>query len=188
MELAERQHCLNMATDEWFALMVRGGQESRVEQALQSKGIATLLPVFAVRKQWSDRLKTLLRPLFPGYLFCRLPSADLGLRVVTTPGVIGFVGFGSGPAALPRHDAEVLARLVKSGRPAVPWPYLRRGQRVRIEQGPFQGLEALVINDPKAYSLILSLDLLQRSVAVEIAREDVVPLPSAGVLAAASSR
>lgn len=114
-------------------------------------------------------------PLFAGYVFCRLdPRARL--PVLTIPGVVLFVGFGHHPARI--DDAEIanLQTIASACRPAAPWPFLRAGRRVRLEQGPLKGLEGFLIEVKNRYRLVVSVTLLQRSVAVEVDRDSISPL------------
>jgi transcription antitermination factor NusG len=120
-----------------------------------------------LRKRWSDRIKEVDAPLFPGYLFCRFNPQDR-LPILKTPGVIQIVGFNNGPAAVDESEIQSIQTLVAAGAPHQPWPFLATGDRVRIESGPLLGLEGILIDVKRSHRLILSVTLLQRSVAVEI--------------------
>lgn len=168
-----------MFDSSWYAIEVRTGQEATVAAVLETKGLATLLPTHTARRRWSDRVKQIRVPLFPGYVFCRLPVDGSGPRAVTTKGVLRIVGFGGGPQALADSEVRLLECLVQAGSSAVPWPYIEPGRRVRIDNGPFAGLDGTVLKAPKGLRLVVSLDLLQRSVAVELDRQDIIPMRAA---------
>lgn len=135
------------------------------------------MPLYATRRRWSDRLKEIQLPLFDGYVFCKL---DLLYRmpVLTIPGVIQFVGIGKTPAPIAENEIVALQSAVKSGLPLMPWPFLKIGQRVLVEHGPLRDLEGILMKAKGSHRLILSLSLLQRSVAVEVDRDCVAPVHS----------
>jgi transcription antitermination factor NusG len=151
----------------WFALQVRTRQEASVAQQLNGQGYERFLPLYKLRKRWSDRIKEVNTPLFPGYLFCRFNPQDR-LPILKTPGVIQIVGFNNGPTAVDEAEIRSIQTLVTAGVPHQPWPFLAAGDRVRIESGPLLGLEGILIDVKRSHRLVLSVTLLQRSVAVEI--------------------
>jgi transcription antitermination factor NusG len=151
----------------WFALQVRTRQEASVAQQLNGQGYERFLPLYKLRKRWSDRIKEVNAPLFPGYLFCRFNPQDR-LPILKTPGVIQIVGFNNGPTAVDEGEIRSIQTLVTAGVPHQPWPFLAAGDRVRIESGPLLGLEGILVDVKRSHRLVLSVTLLQRSVAVEI--------------------
>ncbi|MGA6954454.1 MAG: UpxY family transcription antiterminator [Candidatus Acidiferrales bacterium] len=151
----------------WFALQVRTRQESSVGDQLNGQGYEQFLPMYKVRKRWSDRIKEVEAPLFPGYLFCRFNPHDR-LPILKTPGVIQIVGFKEGPTAVDESEIRSIQTLVAAGVPHQPWPFLSAGDRVRIDSGPLVGLEGILTEVKRSHRLVLSVTLLQRSVAVEI--------------------
>ena len=161
----------------WVALQVKQRSEKLVAIALSSKGIEVFLPLYAARRRWSDRVKELQLPLFDGYVFSKL---DLLYRmpVLTIPGVIQFVGIGKIPAPIEEEEIAALQSLIKSGLPAMPWPFLQMGQKVRVERGPLRDLEGILLQAKGSHRLVLSISLLQRSVAVEVDRDCVTPVRS----------
>jgi len=161
----------------WYALRVKSRYENIIASALMTKGFDVFLPQYLCRRRWSDRVKELQLPLFPGYLFCRL---DLMRRlpILMTPGVLHFVGTGKAIFPIDDHEIEALQSVAASRLGVEPWPFLRIGQRVRIEHGPLAGLQGILLSLKKPYRLILSVTLLQRSVAVEIAHDWVTPMES----------
>jgi transcription antitermination factor NusG len=151
----------------WFALQVRTRYEAGVADQLSRQGYDRFLPLYKLRKRWSDRIKEVDAPLFPGYLFCRFNPQDR-LPILKTPGVIQIVGFKTGPAVVDEAEIRSIQTLVAAGVPNQPWPFLAAGDRVRIESGPLLGLEGILTEVRRSYRLVLSVTLLQRSVAVEI--------------------
>jgi transcription antitermination factor NusG len=151
----------------WFALQVRARYEQGVADHLNGKGYELFLPIHKCRKRWSDRVKEVEAPLFPGYLFCRLNPQDR-LPILKTPGVIQVVGSNRTPTAVDEDEIQAIQAMVASGIPNRPWPFLATGDRVRIESGPLSGLEGILVEFKGNHRLVLSVTLLQRSVAVEI--------------------
>jgi len=128
------------------------------------------MPLHRVRRRWSDRMKEIDTALFPGYIFCRFERQDR-MRVLNSPGVESVVGFGK--TDIPVDDAEITAvrRILASGRPLEPWPFLRVGQNVAIDSGPLAGLRGVVLRDQDAWRVVISVEALDRSIAVEVDRE-----------------
>jgi transcription antitermination factor NusG len=158
----------------WYALTVRYQHERQIERALQSKGLETLVPLYRSRRSWSDRVKDIDLPLFAGYILCQFALTER-VRVLDTPGVARIVGFGGTPAAVENHEIAGIQRLLALNVPLAPWPYLKPGDRVRVERGPMAGLEGTMLRTKDALRLVIGLELLQRSVAVELDREAIVP-------------
>src|SRR5271154_6134433 len=163
------------ATLPWFALQVRSRQEISVGEQLAGQGYERFLPFYKLRKRWSDRIKEMDAPLFPGYLFCRFDPHNR-LPILKTPGVIQIVGFNNIPAAVNDNEILSIQRLVSSGLQHQPCPFLAVGDRVRISAGPLSGLEGLLTDIKGSHRLVLSVSLLQRSVAVEIDSAFITPL------------
>lgn len=159
----------------WFALVVKPCHEKTAAMALRLKGYEELAPFFRIRRRWSDRVKELELPLFPGYVFCRFdPNARL--PVLTTPCVSSVVGVGKTPAAVGETEIEAVKAIMRSGLRAAPWPYLEVGSRVRLEAGPLFGLEGILIRTKQEHRLVVSVTLLRRSVSVEVDRLWVTPV------------
>ena len=158
----------------WFALQVRTRHESFVAEHLDGKGYEYFLPLYKSRRRWSDRIKEIDAPLFPGYLFCRFNPQDR-LPILKTPGVTQIVGYSHVPTAVEEEEIEAIRTLVVSGLPNYPHPFLTVGNRVRIEAGALRGLEGILLEVKGKRKLVVSITLLQRSVAVEIDSEAVTP-------------
>lgn len=161
--LADSDHC-------WFALQVKAHHESVTARALHNKGYEEFLPLCNCYRRWTDRVKELRLPLFPGYVFCRF-SAGVIAPIVTTPGVIRIVGNGKRPAPVDESEITALQAVAQSGAPCQPWPHLEVGDLVRLGDGPLWGLEGILLASKNHHRLLVSVTLLQRSVAVEIDRQ-----------------
>lgn len=162
----------------WFAVRVRSNREQTVSLHLREQGLEQFCPSYHVETQWTDRKKLTEKFLFPGYVFCRVNPSDR-LPVLIVPGVVGLISFGQVPAPIPDIEIEQIRMMVRSGLPVAPWPYLKQGDRVLIERGPLEGLEGILQRTKGKYRLVVSLNLLQRSVAAEVDRSWVRPIPQA---------
>lgn len=160
----------------WFAVQTRARYENFAAKQLDGRGYEVFLPFYQCQRRWSDRMQEFEMPLFPGYLFCRFNLLDR-LPILTTPGVIQIVGIGKTPIPVDEQEVSALQGAVKAGLPRHPWPFLKVGQRVRVEDGPLRGLEGVLLHVKGRYRLVLSVTLLQRSVAVEVESAWVTPLP-----------
>ena len=159
----------------WYAVQVRCHAEKNVSRMLEALGFEQYLPLYFESQRWSDRVKQLELPLFPGYVFCRL---DVPHRrpVVTVPGVVSIVGFGSTFAPIPDDQISAVRSIVHSGLPSTPWPFLQEGERIRVSAGALEGVEGILVRIKSDYRVVVSVPLLQRSVAVEIERTWIQPL------------
>ena len=170
---------------EWYALYVRERYEKIAASQLSGRGYEVYLPTYQSKRRWSDRTKTLEMPLFPTYMFCRFDFRQR-LPILTVPGVNFIVGVGKTPAPVDVKELDAVRLAVSSGLHCEPWPFLEEGHSVRVEHGPLTGLEGFVLNVKNSYRLIISVNLLGRSVSVEVDRDSVKPIPSAKAMAAAS--
>jgi transcription antitermination factor NusG len=160
----------NGSNQSWYALQVKPKFERVVETVLQGKNLEIYLPTYTKRRTWSDRIKEIDSPLFPGYVFCRFNVNDR-LPVLTTSGVVRVVGIGRVPAEIGEEEIGSVKRLVESGVPAMPWPYPRVGQRVIIRKGPLEGTEGVLVAVRNRYRIVVSISLLQRSISAEVDAE-----------------
>ena len=165
----------NSGSLRWLALRVRSNFEKTVSTMIQHKGFEEFLPVYRSSHRWSDRLKSVELPLFPGYIFCRI-DPNLRLPILTIPGALHFIGIGKEPVPIDDAEIEAIQRAVRSGLPAEPWKYLNVGQLVRLDDGPLAGVEGILTETRERFRVIVSISLLQRSVAVEVDRNWVTPL------------
>ncbi len=151
----------------WYAIHAKSRYENFVATQLRGKGFEPFLPIYESRRKWSQRIKTIEIPLFPGYLFCRFNANDR-LPIVITPGVIRVVGFGKNPVPVDDQEIAGIQTIVSSGLARQPWPFLQCGQKVRVECGPLHGLDGILVSTKGHHRLVLSVTILQRSVSVEV--------------------
>ena len=165
------------SSSNWFALRVRPRCEKLVADALHAKGYEEFLPTHQERHHWSDRVAIVEVPLFASYVFCRF-DVRLRLPILTTPGVQAVIGIGKIPQAIPDDEIESLRILVASRLDLHPWPFLHVGRRIQIVGGPLSGAEGIVLSIKNQHRLVVSVTMLQRSVAVEIPQSCAWPLPA----------
>jgi transcription elongation factor/antiterminator RfaH len=157
-------------TQPWYGIRTKSNHEKLAARVLESKGYEQYLPVYRSRRRWSDRVVEKDRPLFPGYVFCRF-DARKSLPIVSTPGVVSVVGFGNEPAPIADTEIEAVQMLLQSGLATEPCPFLQEGQRIRVKRGALEGLEGILLKKKTNWRIVVSVTMLQRSVAVEIDRE-----------------
>jgi transcription antitermination factor NusG len=171
-----------MTSGNWYALTVRPQHEFKVAQGLALIGEqppAGFVPTYKDKRTWSDRTKILDVPLFAGYVFARFDHTAARGHVVRLPGVRSIVGFGGIPAPIREEEIESIRKLVDSGFPLQPWPFLKTGQRVRVDQGPLKGVEGLIVGRKDEWLMVVSVELLQRSIAVSLDRSVLKPVKQA---------
>lgn len=154
----------------WFTIRVKSRCEHVVSEGLRARGIEEFPAFYRARRRWSDRFKEVELPLFPGYVFARF-DPDRRFPILSTHGVVMIVSASSKPIPVPEEEIAAVRAIIASGLPAIPCPFLRTGQRILIRRGPLAGVEGIVTAIKKQYRLVVSVTLLQRSVAVEIDRE-----------------
>jgi transcription antitermination factor NusG len=159
----------------WYAIQVASKKEKRVESILVEKGYECFLPLYAKRTAWSDRIKVTEAPLFRGYVFSRFDVRHR-LPVLVTPNVQAIVGSGKIPVAIPDRDLEAIRVALRTGMLVEPHDCLQEGDLVRVTKGPLAGIEGTFLKYRSGCRLILSVPLIQRSVAVEIDRLYVEPV------------
>ena len=169
---SEKTRVDGLESAQWFALVVKPRFDKAVAQALESKGYETLVPVYKKFHQYGKRSKHFELPLFPGYVCCRF-DAGARLPIVTTPGVIRVLGIGNVPMPLSDVEIHSLQTAINSQLPVQPFPCVSTGQRVRINSGVLAGVEGIVLGAKGGLRLVLSITLLQRSVVLEIGRDQV---------------
>ena len=167
------------SAEQWFALRVKSRCEKVVATLVRNKGFEGFLPLYESRRAWSDRVKRVEMPLFPGYVFCRLDS-QRRLPILTIPGVLHFVGIGKTPAPIENKEIKAIQRAIGAGVPAEPWPYVEVGQAIRLASGPLAGLEGIFVRSSNKERVIVSITLLRRSVAVAIEPHWAIPVDEQG--------
>jgi transcription antitermination factor NusG len=163
----------------WYALQVHTRKEQLVGSQLQNRNLECFLPTYKSLRKWSDRTKEIQQALFPGYVFCRFDYENRQPVVMTT-GVTQVVG--TGKVAIPIADSEIeaLQVAVSSGVPAQPWPYLRSGEYVQVNYGHLAGLRGILVNFKGNHRVVLSVTLLQRSLALEVELDWLSPVAESG--------
>lgn len=160
----------------WYALQTRSRHEKMVTRQLEERGVEVFLPLMTETRRWSDRKKLVQFPLFPGYTFVRLIYApDSRLQVLRVEGVVGFVGTHGQGSPIPQEQIESVQTILKSDVPFAAYPYLKIGQRVRIRGGSLEGTEGILVGKKSDGMLVISIDLIQRSLAIRLHGYDVEP-------------
>jgi transcription antitermination factor NusG len=165
----------NTPAAEWFAVQTKPKHEKSVSRLLEGKGYEQLLPLYQSWHRSSGRLKGVLLPLFKGYTFCHFDPLHR-LPILMTPGVSGIIGRGREPEPIPSDEIAQIHASCTSGLQVTPWPYLERGDLVRVECGPLQGVEGIFVQEKNTSRLVVSVQILRRSVAVEVDRNWVRPI------------
>ena len=161
----------------WFAVCTRHQHEKTAARILEYKEFEVFLPLYKARHRWKDRIKEVSLPLFPGYVFVR-EGSKRWLAVLTTPGVSSIVSCGGQPSVVPFSEIEGVKRVVESNLPVEPHPFLKAGDLVRVKFGPIAGLEGILLRKKNVARLVLSVEMLGKSAAVEVDATDVERIPS----------
>jgi transcription antitermination factor NusG len=160
----------------WFAAYTCAKHEKIVTRHLVERSVESFLPEYESLRHWKDRKVKLRMPLFPGYVFVRLALSDRS-RVLHVPSLVRLVGFSGQPSIVPDEEIRALQLIEAAGIQPQPYPYLHGGERVRIVRGPLEGVEGIVSRRKNKLRLVLSLDLITRSVAVEVDQTDIAIIP-----------
>jgi transcriptional antiterminator NusG len=164
----------NISSPQWFAVWTRSRQEKVAASMLNALDVVTFLPLKSEIRQWSDRKCIVTTPLFSGYLFVRVNiDLDSRLQILKTPGVVGFVGNNTGPLPIPNQQIESIRRLLDSGIDFTVGPLFREGDRIRVIRGSLSGMEGTLVRTSSETRLILSVDLVKRSLSIDVSRHDV---------------
>lgn len=161
--------------EQWFAIYVRSHFERAVEECLKGKGYQAFSPFYKTIRKRSGRTKVVDLPLFPSYVFCSF-DPHRRLPILTTPGIVNILGSGNVPEPVRLSEIRSIRTVAESGRPVQPWPFLQEGHKIRIEAGPLSGTEGTLLRIKNHLRLVVSITLLQRSMAVEVDQELVRPL------------
>ncbi len=155
--------------ENWYALHARSKHERLVAERLSERGVEAFLPIVTEVRQWSDRTKSIERPLFSCYVFARFePNRSDLLNVLRVNGVLSLVGSRGEGTPIPNEQIDAVRTLVGGAIPWSPYPFLKIGQRVRIRGGALDGMEGLLVAQNKNQTLVISVDLIQRSLAVRV--------------------
>jgi len=161
----------------WFAVCTRHQHEKTAARILEYKEFEVFLPLYKARHRWRDRIKDVSLPLFPGYLFVR-EGFKRWLAILTTPGVSSIVSCGGQPAAIPFSEIEGVKRIVESTVRVEPHPFLKSGDWVRVKHGPIAGVEGILLRKKNIARLVLSVEMLGKSAAVEVDATHVERIPA----------
>lgn len=159
----------------WFAAYTSARHEKRVAEHLRQREVESFLPLYEALHRWKNGRHRVQLPLFPGYVFVHLALREK-LRVLQVPGIVELVSFNGVPAALPDAEIETLRNALSAGLPAEPYPFLRVGSRVEICRGPLQGLSGILLRRQGQLRVVLSVEMIMRSIVVEVEASDVVVL------------
>jgi len=159
------------APGSWYALYTCPHREKLVAEQIKLRSVPCFLPVYRSLRRWKDRRKELQLALFPGYVFVQI-ALEKKLKVLEIPGAVRLVSFNGQPAPLPASEIEMLKNRLSGARGVEPHPYLRAGHRVRVRSGAMEGLEGIVVRRKDCCRVVFSINLLQRSVAVEVDEAD----------------
>jgi transcription antitermination factor NusG len=165
-------------TGPWFALQVVPRHEKSVDKILEYRGYTHFLPTYRVRRRWSDRVSVVEEPLFPGYVFCRSQS-NLMETIRGSPGIIRIVTFGGRPHPVPDEEIEALQQIVRGKREYSAFRYLNVGQKVRVISGPLTGVSGTITQFKNRDRLVISLEVIMKSVSVEIDQSEVALVQAA---------
>jgi len=157
----------------WYALYTAPRHEKCLAQQLEQRSISCFVPLYRSVRRWKDRRKELDLVLFPGYVFVRI-ALQSRTRVLQIPGAVRLVTFNGQPSALPDGEIEALRNRLSGSAKIEPHPFLRAGRRVRVRRGPMVGLEGIVLRRKDCCRVVFSIDLIRRSVAVEVDEADLV--------------
>lgn len=161
----------------WFAVHTRARHERAVAHRLAERGVETFLPTVMEVHRWNDRKKILELPLFTCYLFVKLmPRNEERQRVLRTESVLGLVGSMGSGTPIPEEQIEAIRILVGGRVPCSHYPFLKAGQRVRIRGGALEGLEGIFLSRQGERRLIISVDAMQRSLAIQVEGYEVEPV------------
>jgi transcription termination/antitermination protein NusG len=166
---------VELAVPHWYAIYTCARHEKCVAKQLAERGIESFLPLYRSWHTWKDRRKEVELALFPSYVFVHI-AAQMKLRVLQLPGVVHLVSSSGQPTPLPNQEIEALRDGLDQQIYAEPHPYLKVGRKVQVKRGPLAGTEGILIRKKDKFRVVISLDVLMRSVAVEVDAADVVAL------------
>lgn len=161
----------------WYAVQTRSRHEKLVARQLEGQGFSTFLPLTSQWRQWSDRRKLVDLPLFPGYAFLRMVyRPEQRLRVLSTEGIVAFVGVHGQGMPIPDRQIEHVKNLLDAKVPVESHPFLKVGQRVRIRSGSLNGTEGILLGQESDRMMVISIELIQRSVSIRLQGYEVEPI------------
>jgi transcriptional antiterminator NusG len=158
----------------WYAILTKARHEKRVAAQFEEKRVCTFLPILNQIHKWSDRRKKVEVPMFSCYAFVRMvQTVEERLKVLRTPGVLSFVGSERQGTPIPDEQIESLRTAISENIPCFPHPFIRAGKRVRIRGGSLDGVEGILMPQGRDQKLVISVELLQRSVSIRVEGYDI---------------
>lgn len=167
LDPGQTERIQRQADNAWYALYTRHHHEKSIVRTLTAKGFTVFLPVYAAPRQWKDRTKIVSLPLFSCYVFIQ-GGLHRQLDIVTTPGVFGLVCSAGVPATIPAQEIDAIRQAVERSVKIEPHPFIHRGDRVRVKSGPLDGIEGILVRKKNFSRLVLTVELLGKSAAVEV--------------------
>ena len=159
----------------WYAAYTNANHERRVVEQCAARDVECFLPLYKSMRKWKDRRVELQLPLFPGYVFVRMALRDR-LNILRVPGVACLVGFGGQAAHLPEEEMLRIRKIQELGGRAKPHPFLTVGKKVHVNSGPLRGLEGVIVKQKNSVRFVVSIELLQRSVSIDLAAAELEPV------------
>ncbi len=167
--VSEPHPCAPSHPEPWYAIRTKSRHEKIVSKQLEMDGLEFYLPLIQQSRQWSDRKKLIDLPLFPGYVFVRLPHfPSKKVPILRKAGVIGFVGNAQGAASIPDNELNGVRLLLAHRIPCASHPYLKAGQRIRVSDGALRGVEGILVRVGSKNGLVVSIELIQRSLVIQL--------------------
>lgn len=160
----------------WYTTYTCANHEKRIAEYFSERRIEHFLPLYQTARRWKDRTKVIQAPLFPSYIFVRIDIRDR-LQVLNAPGVVRIVGFSGLPAALPDEQIDALRKGLLRSSKVEPHPYPTEGRNVRVKSGPFEGLEGILVRHKGDFRVVLTIELIRRSVLVDVDAASIEILP-----------
>ncbi len=168
------QDFLSLERPQWYAIQTRSRHEKKVTAELRDKGVYAFLPLMKQVHRWSDRNKEVDVPLFPGYVFVNTSGVpEARVSVLRTPGVANFVGNHGKGTPIPDKQIRDIQAILEQRVPIAAHPFLTVNQRVRIRGGSLDGVEGVLVGMNSDLSLVVSVDLIQRAVAIRVSGYEV---------------
>ncbi|MBZ5688619.1 MAG: UpxY family transcription antiterminator [Acidobacteriia bacterium] len=173
--LSEQQRVTTESQMFWYAAYTSSRHEKTVAEHLRQREVECFLPLYETVRRWNNGRHRVQLPLFPSYVFVRMGLRDK-LRVLQVPGLSQLVTFQGSPAVLPDSEIESLRNALTAGIPAQPYRYLTVGSHVEICNGPLQGMKGILLRHQGQFRVVLSVEMIMRSIVVEVEASDVVAL------------
>jgi transcription antitermination factor NusG len=167
--ISQAQHIFREEQEPWYAIRTKSRHEKIVCNQIEADGFEAYLPTVQQFRQWSDRRKLIDFPLFPGYVFLRIPDfASQKTQILRKVGVLGFVGNGRGATLIPDSELNGVRHVLRNRIPHASHPYLEVGQRIRVTDGVLRGIEGILVGLGNKNGLVVSIDAIQKSLIIQL--------------------